>query len=152
LTNNQTPDGVLAHAIWKAGHVTGMVSAFQPGQVTSAEALATDLVRYAAANCQGRLFVAAMPDRIERLTVRRAFTSCQSETATASIFHTIAPRSGGGLYLLTVMIDRVEYVGAIQGSAEDVDDKIRAVLPSVLGRAAQRAAADQATEAEQQPR
>jgi len=155
LTNNQTPDGMQAHAIWKAGHITGMVSALQPGQVASAESLAVDLIRHAATNCQGRLFVAAMPDRIERMTVRRAFTSCQSEAATASIFQTIAPRSSGGFYLLTVMIDRVEYIGAIQGSAEEVDAKVRAVLPSVLGRAAQRAAAGSAADApedEQQPR
>ena len=155
LTNNQTPDGVLAHAVWTAGHVTGMVSAFLPGQVAGAESLAVDLIRHAATSCQGRLFIAAMPDRIERLTVHRAFTLCQSEAATASIFQTIAPRSSGGFYLLTVMIDRVEYIGAIQGSAEEVDGRVRAVLPSVLGRAAHRAAAGDATEApdaEQQPR
>ena len=138
LANNQTPDDLTAtaHAIWRTGHVVGTVSIVPAARSAGLAALATDLVRYGSAKCTGRFFVAAMPDQVERVAVLRLFTSCQAEPATSSIHHTLVARAAGGIYLLTVMIDRVEYIGAMQGSAEDLDDKIRTVLPGVVARAA----------------
>jgi hypothetical protein len=146
LANNETPDDARGHSIWRTGHVTGTVSIF--AGKSGLDGLAGDLVRHGAAKCPGRFFVAATPDEIERIAIVRLFTSCQAEPATTSIFHTLVARSAGGLYLLTVMIDRVEYIGATQGSAEDLDGKIRTVLPGVLARAAQHSNAAEQQDAE----
>jgi len=146
LANNETPGDVTAHAIWRTGHVTGAVSIVPAAKSAGLRALAAELVRYGSAKCPGRFFVAAMPDEIERVPVLRLFTSCQAEPATSSVHYTLAVRATGGIYVLSAMIDRVEYIGATQGSAEDLDGKIRTVLPGVLARAAQQSGSSSAAE------
>src|SRR5215475_5881756 len=87
LANNETPNDVTAHAVWRTGHVSGTVSIVPAARSAGTGALAADLVRYGAAKCSGRFFVASMPDEIERVAVLRLFTSCQAEPATSSVHH-----------------------------------------------------------------
>ena len=123
--------GIAADVVWKSQNVIGTV-AIHDSVVEKYDEWSQSLVLAASRACQGRLFAAALPDAVDRISILRVVTICQTAEATVSIYQLGVPRPRGGRYVLGTATNGVDYGLFGRQPAGELAQKIRFVIGNVL--------------------
>jgi hypothetical protein len=87
-----------------------------------------------AQKCRGYFFAGAMLDVVERATIARAYTTCQTQQAGTSTYYFAMPRKEGGLYFTKIIATGVEVPPAIERTIKELDAKVRGVIVAALAK------------------
>ena len=134
LAPKDIPREVEGAAVWKAGAVLGTVDIFGSNSGATIDDVPSNIVDQDALKCQREFFAAAAPDLLNRSNVVRVFTTCRMASTTAFKYYLGIPRGKGGYYLLRTSTDEFESPLLIHRSAKDLDDKISAVIMTILSK------------------
>ncbi len=118
---------------WKSGPLTVTISMLL-GEFTKLNDVALSLINYELRICQNQLFVATAADTLDRSPIKRVLTICRSPEAAASKYRVVVPRPKGGYYVLTTLIQGVEFTAAPDRPATDMDRKLRAFVMSAISK------------------
>jgi hypothetical protein len=130
-------------AAWKAGPLTVTISVL-PSEFTKINDVAMSSINDELRICPNQLFAATAAEIIDQSPVRRLLTVCHSPEAAASKYRLVVPRPKGGYYVVTVLVQGVEFVASPDRPATNMDRKIRAVITNALSKM------DQTIESQQQ--
>lgn len=134
LQPKEVPVGVSGAVVWKAAKIFFTVSIVPPNDTSEIGALSSLVIGGDAHKCRGNFFSGAASEVIGASLVGRAFTSCQTQDATVSVYYLTIPRKRGGLYLLATITNRFEIAMAGEQTVSDVDSKIRNSIAVALAK------------------
>lgn len=134
LKPNNIPTGIAADTVWKVGENLFTISVLLQNQAPQIIHLTDLIIGGDAQKCRGDFFSGAMLDVIKTVAVGRAYTNCQTQQTTTSIYYFAVPRKQGGLYLLTTIASGVEVTATNEKNAKDTDGKIRAAFMAAVAK------------------
>ena len=134
LKPDEIPAGTGGDTVWKFGENLFTISIMPKNEAPEIGDLTDLIIGGDAQKCRGDFFSGAALDVIETVGVARAYTTCQTQEATASRYYFAIPRKQGGLYLLTTGASGVEVTPTGEKDAKDIDGKIRATIMAALSK------------------
>src|SRR5262245_56996520 len=135
LKPNEVPDGVNGDTVWKIADNLFTISVLPKDEVPPEIGDLNDLIVGGdAQKCRGEFFAGAMLDVVERATIARAFTACQTQQAATSTYYFVMPRKQGGLYLTKIIATGVEVPPTLERAVKELDAKVRGVINAALAK------------------
>jgi hypothetical protein len=135
LKPDEVPDGVSGDTVWKIADSTFTISVLPQDAVPAEIGDLNDLIVGGdAQKCRGDFFAGAMLDVVQSSTVGRAYTMCQTQQGTTSIYYFAMPRKQGGLYFTKIIATGVEVPPTIERAIKDLDTKVRSVINPALAK------------------
>jgi hypothetical protein len=135
LKPDDIPDGVSGDTVWKIGDNLFTISVLPKDEVPAEIGDLNDLIVGGdAQKCRGYFFAGAMLDVVERATIARAYTTCQTQQAGTSTYYFAMPRKEGGLYFTKIIATGVEVPPAIERTIKELDAKVRGVIVAALAK------------------
>jgi len=135
LKPDEIPDRVSGDTVWKIADNLLTISVLPKGAVPAEIGDLNDLIAGGdAQKCRGYFFAGTMLDVVETATIARAYTTCQTQQATTSIYYFAMPRKQGGLYLMKTIATGVEVPPTIERAIKELDAKVRNVITAALAK------------------
>lgn len=121
---------LTADATWKIGLVTGHLIVFDmPIPIAS---VSEAIVARSSSVCRHGFFFISQPDKIDKLGIERAFTSCQTTETTISSHFLVIPRSKSGYYIVAVVSTGSSFLPIAHRAAADYEARLRSIIMTAI--------------------
>jgi len=135
------PPGSVAAVGWMAERASGAIMALPAGSAYGMSGVIARLVQFEQRRCHGEYFFIASAQENQEAVSARVYVACKMPDSTSITFYIVAPRAGGGAYVLSAVSGQ-GFALVLHREVETIDARLRSGIRGALRRVGHASAAE----------